>query len=93
MPQDEYEVEKARGSKLPLVSQEKALAELHETIELLRNRLGAVLTPEPNKEGSMTATDAAAPMQSPLADTLDTNNSMIRRATLKISNIIDRLEC
>lgn len=93
MPQDGYETEKARSSKLPLVSQEKALAELHETIESLRNRLGPVLTPEPNSDRASEAVDAASPMQSPLADTLDNNNAMIRRATVKLSNIIDRLEC
>lgn len=88
----EYGVKESRSSKLPLVGQEKAISELHETISFLTDRLQAVLTPVPESDGSEPS-NVAAPMQSQLADTLDSNNASIRRATMKLSNLIDRVEC
>jgi hypothetical protein len=82
-----------RSSKLPLSHQEKALAELHETIGMLTRRLTPVLTPSvPSDERSM-ATDKSAPVQSPLADQIDANNGGIRKATNKLRALMERLEC
>jgi uncharacterized coiled-coil protein SlyX len=80
------------GSRLPLSPQEKAIAELHETISQLAGRLKPVLTPvnqtterEPGTEAKETA--------SPLADQLHANNKGIQRASESLRAIMERLEC
>lgn len=80
------------ASRLPLSHQEKALAELHETISMLTTRLKPVLTPV-STEPSGSATDKAAPVQSPLADQLEANNGGIRKASNKLRALMERVEC
>lgn len=82
-----------RSSKLPLSHQEKSLAELHETISVLTDRLSPVLTPAHNEPTRDPGDKAATPVQSPLADQLDANNNGIRKATKKLNGLMERLEC
>jgi len=86
----EEAVEKARKSRLPLSEQEKAIAELQESVNVLLDRLQPVLTPvEPTEK---VAEDYAVPVQSEVASTLSDNNSRIRRVTYRVNNAIERLE-
>lgn len=77
-------------SKLPLDAQEKNLAELHESIEVLKQVLRFALRPEEPTEKS--AEDKAVAFRSPLADKLDAHNASIRYATRKVRDLIDRVE-
>lgn len=91
---EEYATERpARTSKLPLIVQEKIVAELTELTYALVDRLESVLTPEEElskPDGAMT-TDKP-PVQSQLASQLDDNNARIRKANIKLSSILERLE-
>lgn len=80
------------GSRLPLSHQEKAVAELHENINQLANRLKPILTPV-NETSERTATDEAKEVASPLADQLNANNRGIRRASESIRGLMNRIEC
>lgn len=82
-----------RSSKLPLSHQEKAVAELHETIGILTDRLSPVLTPVQTEPTRDPGDKAATPVQSPLADQLDANNNGVRKATTKLRALMERLEC
>jgi hypothetical protein len=86
----EYAVKEARKSRLPLVDQEKAIAELQDVVNVLLDRLQPVLTPvEPSDK---TSEDYAVPVQSEVAATLSDNNSRIRRITYRVNNALERLE-
>lgn len=80
-----------KGSKLPLSQQEKTISMLHDTIDQLEARLSAVLGPPHNTEKDEAST--AEPGMSPLAEQLHTNNRGIARATYKLHELTDRLEC
>lgn len=92
MYEEDSPAKEAGGSRLPLSQQEKALAELHETISVLTDRLGSVLTPVSN-DAMKEAGDRATPSQSPLAEQLDANNMGIRKASTKLSALMERIEC
>lgn len=81
------------GSKLPLSPQEKTIAELHDVISQLTDRLKPILTPVPQSDRTMPGEDKATPVQSPLAEQLDANNYGIRKASSKIRDLMERLEC
>lgn len=80
------------GNKLPMVQQEKALAELQETISMLEDRLHTVLTPSVEAEEAGSTTSERV-VQSPLAEHIGSNNSNIAMASRRIRYIIERLEC
>lgn len=84
---------KKASSKLPLGEQEKALVALHDSISELTSRLKPILTPRVEADGNAPSEDRGAPMQSPLADQLDSNNSSIRKASDKLHLLIEHLEC
>ena len=90
-PEDEpMKASEARKSRLPLAEQDKALAELQETVSVLLDRLQPVLTPtEPTDK---MAEDRAVPVQSEVASTLSDNNARIYRITRRVNNAIERLE-
>lgn len=79
------------SSRLPLSTQEKALAELYDTITQLMDDLRPVLTPACETEPS-NSSDKAEPVQSPIADQLDVNNRAIQRATRSLRALMERLE-
>lgn len=85
--------ERIGGSKLPLSQQEKAIAELHMTIEDLIQRLSPILTPVEAKLGVNPNDSTTQPIESPLATQLNDNNSGIRRASNNLRGIMERLEC
>lgn len=87
----EYPAERV-GSKLPLSSQEKAVAELHDVIAQLTSRLKPVLTPVPESDRNATE-DKAVPVQSPLAEQMATNTYGIHKGISKIRGLMERLEC
>ena len=80
------------SSRLPLSNQEKAIAELHDTIGQLTSRLKPVLTPVPESERNATD-DKAQPVQSPLAEQMQANNYVIYKASNKLHALMERLEC
>lgn len=82
------------GSRLPLSHQEKAIAELHETINQLAQRLKPVLTPV-NEAGGREPSESveAKDITSPLAEQMNANNRGIRRASDNIKGLMERLEC
>ena len=89
-PEDEMKAKESRKSRLPLAEQDKALAELQETVSVLLDRLQPVLTPtEPTDK---MAEDRAVPVQSEVASTLSDNNARIYRITRRVNNAIERLE-
>lgn len=92
MHPDEMKSAEMRSSRLPLSEQEKCLAELHETISVLTDRLKPVLTPSPEVDRNATEDRAEGPVISPLAAQLEANNGGIRKATRKVANLIERLE-
>lgn len=81
------------GSKLPLSNQEKAIAELHETINQFAGRLKPLLTPvnEVNRENGMDAEKDTS--ISPLAQQMEANNRGIHRASDSLRGLMERLEC
>ncbi len=81
------------GSKLPLSVQEKAVAELHETIGVLAKRLKPVLTPVPEPADRNANEDKAAPSQSPLGEQISANTYGIHKAMGKLRALMERLEC
>ncbi len=86
----DYAAKEARKSRLPLAEQDKAIAELQETVNILCDRLQPVLTPiEPTDKAGE---ERGVPVQSEHAATLSDNNARIRRATSRLSNVIERLE-
>lgn len=86
----EYTTKDSRKSRLPLSEQEKALAGLHDTVNILLDRLEPVLTPtEPSNRPDQ---DTAVSIQSEVASILSDNNSRIYRLTTRINNTIERLE-
>jgi hypothetical protein len=80
------------GNKLPVVHQEKVLAEMHETISMLEDRLQPVLTPTPDAEESVNMNEDRA-SQSPLGEQIGVNNASITRASRRLRYIMERLEC
>lgn len=89
-PEEEYALKEARKSRLPLVEQDKALAELQEVINLLADRLNPIMTPtEPTEK---MGEDRAVPVQSEVANTLSDNNARIYRMTRRVTNMLDRVE-
>lgn len=80
------------SSKLPLPHQEKFLAELHETISQLENRLKPVLTPMLKDGESVKADSADKAVASPIANKLHDHNGRIRSATNKLHGLMSRLE-
>ncbi len=90
-PREEYSVKESRKSRLPIVEQDKALAELQEAVNVLLDRLQPVLTPsEPTDKAS--DGERAIPVQSELASTLGDNNARIYRITRRVNNALERLE-
>lgn len=87
---DESSITKA--SHLPLSGQEKAIAELHDMIGQLTLRLKPVLTPLVETDKPSTV-DKDAPLVSPLAEQLHSNNEGIYKASSKLRALMDRLEC
>lgn len=88
---EEYAVKESRKSRLPLTEQDKAIAELQETVNILADRLQPVLTPiEPTDKAGE---DRGVPVQSEVATTLNEHTARVRRTTNKVSNLIERLEC
>lgn len=81
------------GNQLPLSSQEKAIAELHDTISQLTNRLKPVLTPVPESADRNATEDETTPVQSPVAEQMNANTRGIDKAIAKIRALMDRLEC
>ncbi len=89
-PEEEGAMKEARKSRLPLSEQDKCIAELQETVNVLVDRLQPVLTPtEPTDKAGE---DRAVPVQSEVASTLTDNNARIRRITNKVTNVLGRLE-
>jgi hypothetical protein len=85
--------EEALDRKLPVLTQEKALAELHNLITELADRMQAVLLPDPEEglaKENIATTDA--PPTSELNRQLKYNNSQIARAANRIHSIINRLD-
>ena len=80
------------GSKLPLSHQEKSIAELHEAIKMLQDRLTPILTPMPESDPTDKVGEDRAAIW-PLAEQLGANNAGITRATRKIRSIMEILEC
>lgn len=87
---EEYATKEARKSRLPLIEQDKVIAELQEAVSVLLDRLQPVLTPTEPVEKM--AEDRAVPIQSEIASTLSDNNSRIRRMSSRLNNAIERLE-
>lgn len=82
------------GSRLPLSNQEKAIAELHETINQLASRLKPILTPVHEvDETSVGVGEKEIAAVSPLAEQLEANNRGIHRASSNINGLLKRLEC
>ena len=81
------------GGKLPLSSQEKAVAELHDVIAQLTSRLKPVLTPVPTEPSDGRSEDKASPVQSPLAEQMSTNTYGVHKGISKIRALMERLEC
>lgn len=81
------------SSQLPLSHQEKAIAELHETISQLTSRLKPVLTPDVPSDNARDKAEEARPIQSPLAAQLASNNTGINNASRKLRALMERLEC
>lgn len=81
------------SSQLPLSNQEKAIAELHETISQLTSRLKPVLTPDMPSETEKDRGEDVRPVQSPLAGQLSSNNIGIHKASVKLRILMERLEC
>ena len=91
-PQEEYaKAKEIRNSKLPLVEQDKCIAEQNEVVSMLLDRLEPALTPQP-ESATKELDDRADPMQSKLASELSENNARIRRNTNRLSNALERLE-
>lgn len=90
-PEDEpMKARESRKSRLPLAEQDKALAELQETVNVLLDRLQPVLTPtEPTDKASE---ERPVPVQSEVSSTLSDNNARIYRITRRVNNAIERLE-
>lgn len=80
------------GSRLPLSHQDKAIAELHETINQLAQRLKPVLTPVKEVDKASNG-EEARDIVSPLAEQLATNNGAIHRASRNLRGLMERLEC
>lgn len=93
MHPDEMKSAERVSSRLPISEQEKCIAELHETISILTDRLKPVLTPTPEVDRNATEDRPDGPVFSPLATQLEANNGGIRKATRKLSNLLERLEC
>lgn len=81
-----------RASKLPLSHQEKAIAELHETIDQLASMLKPVLTPVQVTEENVGLADKEIPAVSPLAEQMEANNRGISRASANLRGLMKRLE-
>lgn len=90
-PESEYAVKETRKSKLPLIEQDKAIAEQSELVNILVDRLEAVLTPYPDSPDKDHG-DRVSPVQSQMATEISNNNDRIRRNSNKISNLLERLE-
>lgn len=88
--EDYATAKESRKSRLPLIEQDKAIAELQETVNVLIDRLQPVLTP--TEPVDKLAEDRAVPIQSEIASTLSDNNSRIRRMSSRLGNAIERLE-
>lgn len=80
------------GSQLPLNEQEKAIAELHETINQLAARLKYVSTPVSETVAKEGLDGQKEPSISPLARQLQANNRGIRKATDNLHGLMQRLE-
>jgi len=90
MSESEYAAKESRKSRLPLAEQDKAIAELQETVNVLVDRLQPVLTPaEPADKASE---ERPTPVQSEVASQLSDNNSRIYRIIRRLNNAIERLE-
>lgn len=81
------------GTRLPLSHQEKAIAELHETVNELVQRLRPVLTPVNEVSEREPSDNEARDIASPLADQLSANNQGIRKASSNLRGLMERLEC
>lgn len=79
------------GNKLPISQQDKAVAELHEVISILTDRLNPVLTPVP--ESDHESPDKEVPSQSPVGEQISDNTRKIHRASGKLRTVMERLEC
>lgn len=79
-------------SKLPLTQQDKMLAELHEVINMLTDRLAPILVPAEESAMKEPGDRAPEPPKSEMKRRLDDHNSQIRKATHKVNSIIERLE-
>lgn len=79
------------GSRLPLSQQEKAIAELHATINDLAVRLKPIMTNvnDVDKHGE----EQADSDKSPLAQQLEANNRGIHTASRNLRGLMERLEC
>lgn len=88
------ETEKARGSRLPLSEQEKAVMQLHEVIDMLTKHLSPVLTPDyPSESNTREDGENKIADVSPLAEQMSANNRAINRATHRLHSLMERIEC
>lgn len=78
-------------SKLPLMQQEKALAELAEKIHYLGNRISPVMTPETEDKEPGVSPDRE--IMSTVATQLHSNNSTVYKLTNIVNDYIRRVEC
>lgn len=99
-PEPDYDYREAEKSivgdtgRPPLIEQEKALAELHDTITILGKRLNQVLRPALEHADDRLTTEPSAervPM-SPLANTVANRTQGIREATRKLHELMNRLD-